>query len=78
MVRRDTDDQAFIAEMMRRVKPGIALKSFMNGLELVQFLEQMPVVEPVLTGHLQRVAGIAILVEVLREAGECRSSVQTP
>jgi CheY-like chemotaxis protein len=38
----DMDDQAFIAEMMRKVRPGIAIKCFMNGLELVQFLEQMP------------------------------------
>lgn len=38
----DLDDQAFITEMMRRVNPAIAIRSFMNGLELVQFLEQLP------------------------------------
>ena len=38
----DMDDQAFVAEMMRRVNSKISLKSFANGLELVQFLEQMP------------------------------------
>ena len=38
----DLDDQAFIAEMLRRVNPAITLKCFMNGLELVQYLEQLP------------------------------------
>lgn len=39
----DLDDQAFVMEMMRRVNPAVALKSFMNGLELVQHLEELPV-----------------------------------
>ena len=38
----DLDDQAFISEMMRRVNPEIRIRTFMNGLELVQFLEQLP------------------------------------
>jgi len=38
----DLDDQAFLTEMMRKVSPRIVLKCFPNGLELVQFLEQLP------------------------------------
>jgi CheY-like chemotaxis protein len=38
----DMDDQAFLVEMMRKVNPDILIKNFLNGLELVQFLEQLP------------------------------------
>ncbi len=38
----DPDDQAFIVETMRHVNPDITIRCFMNGLELVQFLEQIP------------------------------------
>lgn len=38
----DMDDQAFISEMMRRVNPKIAVNTFLNGLELVQYLENIP------------------------------------
>jgi CheY-like chemotaxis protein len=38
----DPDDQAFLSEMMRRVNPEIRMICFYNGLELYQFLENLP------------------------------------
>lgn len=38
----DVDDQAFLTEMMRKVNPAIPIRNFMNGLEVVQFLEELP------------------------------------
>jgi CheY-like chemotaxis protein len=38
----DPDDQAFVAETLRKVNHNIRMQCFENGLQLVQYLEDLP------------------------------------